>query len=111
LLEEKIRWNEEIEKIEHKQISLLGDMYLAAACIGYYAPYNVAYRRDMKNEWLQLLDAYSIQTSDPFSFRHCLSDELVIYDWHSQNLPTDTSSINNAVIITNCEKWPLIIDP
>ena len=31
--------------------------------------------------------------------------------WQNEGLPADRISIENGAIITNCNRWPLIIDP
>ena len=31
--------------------------------------------------------------------------------WNNESLPADRMSTENATILTNCERWPLMIDP
>ena len=31
--------------------------------------------------------------------------------WHIAKLPKDDNSTENGLIIENCERWPLMIDP
>ena len=40
-----------------------------------------------------------------------LIDDVDIATWTDQNLPNDRMSIENASILTNCDRWPLMIDP
>lgn len=41
-----------------------------------------------------------------------LSDPLVIGVWtNQQQLPNDDFSIDNAIILKNSKRWPLMIDP
>ena len=40
-----------------------------------------------------------------------LTDGATIARWNNENLPSDGMSIENAIILTNAERWPLIIDP
>ena len=40
-----------------------------------------------------------------------LSDAMKIQKWKMNGLPSDSFSITNGVILYNCEKWPLLIDP
>lgn len=41
-----------------------------------------------------------------------LSDPLTIGIWtNSQQLPNDSFSIDNAIILKNSSRWPLMIDP
>ena len=45
---------------------------------------------------------------DPLSM---LIDDAVIATWNNEGLPGDRMSIENATILTSCERWPLMIDP
>lgn len=45
---------------------------------------------------------------DPISM---LTNDATIAKWNNEGLPSDTMSIENATILTNCERWPLLIDP
>lgn len=40
-----------------------------------------------------------------------LTDNATIAQWNNENLPSDRMSTENATILTNCERWPLMIDP
>ena len=40
-----------------------------------------------------------------------LTDNATIATWNNENLPSDRMSTENATILTNCERWPLMIDP
>ena len=40
-----------------------------------------------------------------------LTDDAQIATWNNENLPSDRMSIENATILTNAERWPLMIDP
>lgn len=45
---------------------------------------------------------------DPLSL---LTDEAQIATWQNYGLPSDRMSSENATILTNSERWPLMIDP
>ena len=45
---------------------------------------------------------------DPLSM---LTDNAQIAEWQNEGLPSDRMSTENATILTNCERWPLMIDP
>ena len=40
-----------------------------------------------------------------------LTDGATIARWNNENLPSDRMSIENATVLTNAERWPLMIDP
>ena len=40
-----------------------------------------------------------------------LTDEAVIANWNNEGLPSDRMSTENATILTNCQRWPLMVDP
>ena len=40
-----------------------------------------------------------------------LTPESVIALWNKQFLPTDQVSVENGTILTNSERYPLMIDP
>ena len=40
-----------------------------------------------------------------------LTDDALIAQWNNEGLPSDNMSTENATILTNSIKWPLMIDP
>ncbi|KAK1879647.1 Dynein beta chain ciliary [Dissostichus eleginoides] len=40
-----------------------------------------------------------------------LTDGAMVAQWNNEGLPGDKMSTQNATILTNCERWPLLIDP
>ncbi|KAL8211655.1 UNVERIFIED_CONTAM: Dynein heavy chain 9, axonemal [Gekko kuhli] len=40
-----------------------------------------------------------------------LTDDAAIAAWQNEGLPADRMSTENATILTNCERWPLMVDP
>lgn len=45
---------------------------------------------------------------DPISM---LTDDATVAKWNNEGLPGDKMSTQNATILLNCERWPLLIDP
>ena len=40
-----------------------------------------------------------------------LCDDAQIAVWNNEGLPSDRMSAENATILTNSSRWPLMIDP
>lgn len=40
-----------------------------------------------------------------------ICDDAQIAAWHNEGLPNDRMSTENAIILTNATRWPLMIDP
>jgi dynein heavy chain, axonemal len=40
-----------------------------------------------------------------------LTDDAQIAVWNNEGLPSDRMSTENATILTNSQRWPLMIDP
>jgi len=54
----------------------------------------------------------NIKSSGNFSFQNIMSDPLIIGVWtNQQQLPNDDFSVDNAIILKNSSRWPLMIDP
>lgn len=72
----------------------------------------IAYRDQTVHEWKELVKSLNIKTSGKFSLQNVLSDPLSIGIWtDQQQLPNDDFSIDNAIILKNSKRWPLMIDP
>ena len=53
----------------------------------------------------------SIPMTENLDVLSLLTDAASIAQWCNENLPSDQMSIKNATILTNAERWPLMIDP
>lgn len=46
-----------------------------------------------------------------FSLQNILGEPVTIRQWNLCGLPTDQFSVDNAVVVFNSRRWPLMIDP
>ncbi len=40
-----------------------------------------------------------------------LVDDAMVASWIREGLPSDPTSVQNGTILTNSERWPLMMDP
>ena len=52
-----------------------------------------------------------VPTTDGLDPLSLLTDDAQIAVWNNEGLPSDRMSTENATILTNSERWPLMIDP
>lgn len=67
----------------------------------------------MDTHWLPFLKGLKnpIPVSEGLDPLTLLTDDALIASWNNEGLPGDRMSTENATILTNCERWPLMIDP
>lgn len=94
--------------------TLPGDTLQITAFISYVGCFTKQFRLDLMNKlWLPFLRALEpaipiTEGLDPLSL---LTDDTTIALWQNEGLPSDRMSIENATILSNSVRWPLMIDP
>ncbi|KAH9582136.1 Dynein heavy chain [Trypanosoma melophagium] len=108
---EKKNWTSTLQEINENSKYLLGNMIAAAGQIAYVGPFTASYRNDLLQLWKKELEKHQIIHSQQLSVYHTLQDPIVTQNWNVCGLPTDALSVENAIIMTNARRWPLMIDP
>lgn len=49
--------------------------------------------------------------SKSYSLSTNLENPIRIRDWILEGLPNDSVSVDNAIVVKKCQRWPLLIDP
>ncbi len=111
LADEKERWGENRILLEGDMKHLVGDVILSSGVIAYLGAFTKQYRVNCINSWLQLLKTFEVQVAENFSLKEVLGDDVKIREWHLKELPTDDFSSENAIILENSKRWPIMIDP
>ncbi|KAI9095538.1 hypothetical protein DFS34DRAFT_182154 [Phlyctochytrium arcticum] len=111
LADEQIRWAESVERYNQQIDDLVGNIFLAAACVAYYGAFTSTFRRELVQEWIKKCQEIGIPVSDNFNLVDTLADPAVVRDWNIQGLPADPLSTENGVLVTRGRRWPLMIDP
>ncbi|KAM8851125.1 dynein beta chain, ciliary [Spinachia spinachia] len=111
---EKVRWTHSVAQYHEQEETLSGDILLTAAFISYAGSFSKKYRRELQdNLWMPFLRSQKVpipmtEGLDPVLM---LTDGAMVAQWNNEGLPGDKMSTQNATILTNCERWPLLIDP
>ncbi|RXM27080.1 Dynein heavy chain 11, axonemal [Acipenser ruthenus] len=111
---ENVRWVHSVAQYHEQEQTLCGDVLLTAAFISYAGSFSKRYRHELvENLWMPYLRSQKVpipmtEGLDPVCM---LTDDATIAKWNNEGLPSDKMSTQNATILTNCERWPLLIDP
>ena len=112
LLDEGVRWTNEVAQLDEKTRLLVGDVMLSSSFVAYIAPFSRAFRDQLVGEkWTPDVIARSIPLTEGFDPMNLLTDASKTAGWRAQGLPADPLSTQNAAIIAKCARFPLIIDP
>ena len=78
---------------------------ISSGYMTYMGRSNETVRENTLRDWIS---AMKVQD---YNFRNFLSTETQMLTWKKEGLPADQLSVENAIMITNTDKTPLIIDP
>ena len=109
--DEAVRWAETVEIFNDKINAVTGNVFLAAACVAYYGAFTSSYRRELVDGWVSKCGELNIPVSENMNVAEVLSSPYEIRGWNAAGLPRDTLSTENAVLVTQGRRWPLMIDP
>ena len=117
LASEKVRWGDSVNSLREQASMLPGDVLLVASFISYLGCFTKQYRVELVDKrWLPHLK--KVPTPIPMSLGYAganvlslMTDDAIIAGWNNEGLPSDAMSTENAAILCNSIKWPLMIDP
>ncbi|NXE83161.1 DYH17 protein, partial [Cochlearius cochlearius] len=113
LASENVRWAESVEMLREQEKTLCGDVLLVSAFVSYVGYFTKKYRAELLEKlWIPFLSGLAVPIPitpglDPLSL---LTDSADVAAWSNQGLPSDRTSIENATILCNTQRWPLIVD-
>ncbi|XP_050529246.1 dynein beta chain, ciliary-like [Daktulosphaira vitifoliae] len=114
LASENVRWKESVSSLQKSLQTLPGDILIVSAFVSYVGYFTKIYRQDlMKVSWLPFFKEVKpeIPVTDHLDPLILLTDDAQIAAWNNEGLPNDRMSSENATILTNSDRWPLIVDP
>ena len=117
LASEKIRWGNSVANMKQQAKMLPGDVLLVACIISYLGCFTKPYRVELMDKmWIPYLKKVPKPIPNSLGyvgadFLSLLTDDAIIAGWNNEGLPSDSMSTENATILCNSLKWPLMIDP
>jgi dynein heavy chain len=109
---ENKRWTQSVEELQVKKLTVIGDTLLAAEFVSYVAPFTSKFRYTLWHDlWIPDIVSRKIPITDGITPLQILTKNSEMAKWKNEGLPEDEMSLQNATIITNCARWPLMIDP
>ncbi|KAM8971996.1 dynein axonemal heavy chain 3-like [Pelodytes ibericus] len=108
---EKERWTNIVLQLEDTYQNVVGDLLLSAGIVAYLGSFTPEFRQEILKEWFRMCKDKHIPVSDGFALSSTLGDPVKIMEWQFYGLPKDNFSIENAIIVTSAQRWPLMIDP
>ncbi|VDN16957.1 unnamed protein product [Dibothriocephalus latus] len=108
---EKTRWTESAQTLKEKYYNITGDVLLGAGVVAYLGAFTVDFRMGITDEWLALCQRLEVPCSKVFKIADTLGDAVKIRAWNIAGLPVDSFSVDNGIIVSNSNRWPLCIDP
>ncbi|XP_007888401.2 dynein axonemal heavy chain 11-like [Callorhinchus milii] len=111
---ENVRWAQSVAQYREQGKSLCGDVLLTAAFVSYAGSFSKRYRYELlQNMWMPYLRSQKVPIlmTEGLDSIALLTDDATIAGWNNEGLPSDKMSTENATILSNCERWPLLIDP
>ncbi|XP_066516038.1 dynein axonemal heavy chain 6 isoform X2 [Hoplias malabaricus] len=109
--DEQVRWQESIALFEQELNNVIGNVFIAAACVAYYGAFTSHYRQQLIEQWILRCKELGIPISDNFSLIGILGDPYEIRQWNAEGLPRDNVSTENGILVARGRRWPLMIDP
>ncbi|XP_056265579.1 dynein axonemal heavy chain 6 [Pseudoliparis swirei] len=109
--DEQVRWEESVTLFEQEIVNVVGNVFIAAACVAYYGAFTSHYRQLLIDQWIIQCQKLNIPISASFSLINILGDAFVIRQWNTEGLPRDAVSTENGILVTEGRRWPLMIDP
>ncbi|KAH0505566.1 Dynein heavy chain 6, axonemal [Microtus ochrogaster] len=109
--DEQVRWEESIEKFQEEIANIVGNVFIAAACVAYYGAFTAQYRQLLIECWIESCLVLDIPIDPSFSLINILGDPYEIRQWNTDGLPRDLISTENGILVTQGRRWPLMIDP
>ena len=111
LSSERVRWELSSKNFKEQMATMPGDVLISGAFLAYIGFFDHFYRRVMLTNWKEYLKTTGINFREDMSLIEFLSKASDRLAWQSHNLPSDDLCTENAMILSQFHRYPLILDP
>ncbi|XP_058931925.1 dynein axonemal heavy chain 1 [Kogia breviceps] len=111
LSDERVRWRDTVENLEHTLDNIFGDVLVAAGFVAYLGPFTGQYRTVLYDSWVKQLTTHHVPHTSKPTLIGTLGNPVKIRSWQVAGLPNDTLSVENGVINQFSQRWTHFIDP
>jgi dynein heavy chain len=108
---EETRWRETVDVLAVAVERVVGDIIVSAGTISYLGPFTSDFRAQLVSSWQQCLVECGIPHTPLCNLEMTLSNPVKLRSWQLCQLPSDSLSTQNAIVMDNGRRWPLLIDP
>ncbi|KAK9846370.1 hypothetical protein WJX81_002514 [Elliptochloris bilobata] len=109
---ERLRWEDAATQLEAALVAVPGDAAVASTFLSYAGPFPADFRVTLADAWHGQMTALGIPVSSGgVKLASQLADAAQVQAWHLQGLPEDSFSVDNAIMVSRCQRWPLLVDP
>ncbi|XP_032678001.1 dynein heavy chain 7, axonemal-like [Odontomachus brunneus] len=108
---EYTRWSDNAKSLGKRYFKLTGDILISAGVVAYLGVFTTQFRQQQLENWVGFCTSLNVVCTQDYQLTQVLGDPVLIRSWNIFGLPSDLFSIDNAIIVTNSRRWPLMIDP
>lgn len=111
LSSERVRWEESSKNFVNQMACLVGDCLYAAGFLTYIGFFDHFYRRYLQLDWRDTIEQVSLKMRSEMKCIEFLSSPSERLSWEKEGLPSDELCIENASIMKQFNRYPLVVDP
>lgn len=111
LASEKERWEAGVRSYQERLKLILGDSFLAAACLALFGPLEQSQRASLFKEISSYLSELNIAHTKSLSIADYLSTLPERMEWGTFLNSSDAFYIENIIMVLKSSRYPLILDP
>jgi len=104
-------WDQTIQRAGDELVLIPGDTLVACSFASYVGVFTRQYRETCVKNYVEFLTAKHVPLNSHPDALSVLTNDAEMAAWAGQGLPSDRISCENGALMTNSQRWCLIIDP